>query len=31
LFWRAYPLSTPIPTQVTVGPGFNIEPLTRGG
>jgi hypothetical protein len=30
LFWRAYPLSIPVPTQVAVGPGFYIEPLKRG-
>lgn len=29
LFWRAYPLSSPIPTQVAVGPAFDIEPLMR--
>jgi hypothetical protein len=29
LFWRAYPLSIPIPTQITVGPKFNLEPLLR--
>jgi len=27
LFWRAYPLESAIPTQVTVGPAFDIEPL----
>jgi hypothetical protein len=27
LFWRAYPLDRAIPTQVTVGPAFDIEPL----
>ena len=27
LFWRAYPLATAVPTQVTVGPTFNLEPL----
>ena len=27
LFWLAYPLADPIPTQVTVGPRFNVEPL----
>ena len=27
LFWRAYPLESAIPTQVTVGPTFNLEPL----
>jgi hypothetical protein len=29
LFWRAYPLPVPLPTQVTVGPEFNIEPLVQ--
>lgn len=27
LFWRAYPLPVPVPTQVSVGPKFNLEPL----
>jgi hypothetical protein len=27
LFWRAYPLNVPIPTQVRVGPRFDVEPL----
>jgi hypothetical protein len=27
LFWRAYPLPVPLPTQVAVGPKFNVEPL----
>jgi hypothetical protein len=27
LFWRAYPLESPVPTQVTVGPRFDLEPL----
>jgi hypothetical protein len=27
LFWRAYPLESAIPNQVTVGPTFNLEPL----
>jgi hypothetical protein len=27
LFWRAYPLSLPVPTQVTVGSRFHVEPL----
>jgi hypothetical protein len=31
LFWRAYPLSDPVPTQISVGPGFNLEPLTQAG
>jgi hypothetical protein len=29
LFWRAYPLAAPIPTQVDVGPKFNLEPLRQ--
>lgn len=29
LFWRAYPLSVPLSTQVTVGSAFNIEPLAE--
>ncbi len=29
LFWRAYPLESPIPTQVTVGPRFNVQPLRQ--
>lgn len=29
LFWRAYPLSVAVPTQVMVGPVFNIEPLRQ--
>jgi hypothetical protein len=29
LFWRAYPLSVPIPTQVTVGSRFHVEPLLQ--
>jgi hypothetical protein len=27
LFWRAYPLSVPVPTQVTVGDKFHLKPL----
>jgi hypothetical protein len=27
LFWRAYPLSTPVPTKVVVGPKFDLDPL----
>ena len=27
LFWRAYPLTDAIPSQVSVGPKFDIEPL----
>lgn len=29
LFWRAYPLPTPLRTQITIGPQFNIEPLKQ--
>lgn len=29
LFWRAYPLASPISTQVSVGPRFNVEPLKQ--
>ena len=29
LFWRAYPLSMPIPSQVSVGPRFDLEPLMQ--
>ena len=29
LFWRAYPLSRPVPTRVTVGPAFDLEPLAQ--
>jgi hypothetical protein len=29
LFWRAYPLLVPVPTEITVGPGFNVEPLRQ--
>jgi hypothetical protein len=28
-FWRAYPLPVALPTHVTVGPQFNVEPLMR--
>lgn len=27
LFWRAYPLSHPVPTKVSVGSKFDLEPL----
>jgi hypothetical protein len=27
LFWRVYPLPVPVPTQVSVGPKFDVEPL----
>jgi len=27
LFWRVYPLPVAVPTQVCVGPKFNLEPL----
>lgn len=29
LFWRAYPLSVPLSTQVTVGSAFNLKPLAE--
>lgn len=29
LFWRAYPLPVPIPTRVSVGPRFDLEPLLQ--
>jgi hypothetical protein len=29
LFWRAYPLSIPVPTLVSVGPKLNVEPLRK--
>jgi hypothetical protein len=29
LFWRAYPLPIAIPTQVAVGPKFDLKPLTE--
>ena len=29
LFWRAYSLPIPIPSQVAVGPRFDIEPLLQ--
>jgi hypothetical protein len=29
LFWRAYPLAAPIPTKVTVGSRFDVDPLTQ--
>ena len=29
LFWRAYPLEMPVPTQVTGGSRFNVEPLLQ--
>lgn len=29
LFWRAYSLPMPIPTQVSVGPQFDVEPLKK--
>ena len=31
LFWRAYPLPTPVPTQVAVGSGFDVTPLSEDG
>jgi hypothetical protein len=27
LFWRAYPLTKALPTRVSVGPKFDVEPL----
>ncbi|HSR34023.1 MAG TPA: hypothetical protein VLY63_25940 [Anaerolineae bacterium] len=27
LFWRVYPLPVPVPTRVSVGPKFDVEPL----
>ncbi len=29
LFWRAYPLPVALPTQVAVGPRFDVEPLRQ--
>lgn len=29
LFWRAYPLTVPVPTQVTVGTSFDLGPLVH--
>jgi hypothetical protein len=29
LFWRAYPLPVALPTQVAVGPRFDLGPLMR--
>jgi len=29
LFWRAYPLPVPVPTLVSVGPRFDLEPLRQ--
>jgi hypothetical protein len=29
LFWRAYPLPVPVPTQVAVGPAFDLAPLSE--
>jgi hypothetical protein len=28
-FWRVYPMAVPLPTQVSVGPKFNLEPLKQ--
>ena len=28
-FWRVYPLAVPVPTQVSVGHRFNLEPLVQ--
>jgi len=30
LFWRVYPLPVALPTQVSVGPEFDLEPLKQG-
>lgn len=29
LFWRVYPLPVPLPTQVSVGPRFDLAPLKQ--
>lgn len=29
LFWRVYPLPVPLPNRVSVGPKFDIAPLTQ--
>ena len=29
LFWRAYSLSEPVPTRVSIGPSFDVEPLLQ--
>jgi hypothetical protein len=29
LFWRVYPLPVALPSQVSVGPRFDVEPLRR--
>jgi hypothetical protein len=29
LFWRAYPLPVPVPTQVSVGTSFDLNPLMQ--
>jgi hypothetical protein len=29
LFWRVYPLPAPLPNQVSVGPKFDVEPLSQ--
>lgn len=29
LFWRAYPLTNPVPSRVSVGPAFDLEPLAE--
>jgi hypothetical protein len=28
-FWRAYPLFSPVDTQVSIGSGFDVEPLKQ--
>ncbi len=30
LFWRAYPLTAPVPSRVTIGPKFDLGPLMQG-
>ena len=29
LFWRVYPLPMPLPNRVSVGPAFDIDPLSQ--
>jgi hypothetical protein len=29
LFWRVYPLPLALPSQVSIGPQFDVEPLTQ--
>jgi len=28
-FWRAFPLTLPVPNQISVGPRFDLEPLLK--